>query len=51
MIELPAIGTKARENNTALQQALTDGSDYAWIVFTSPDRRARLAEELQRQRF
>ena len=36
VIELPAIRTKARENNTALQQALTDISDYAWIVFTSP---------------
>ena len=51
VIELPAIRTKARENNTALQQALTNISDYAWIVFTSPTGVRVFFEELQRQRF
>ena len=51
VIELPAIRTKARENNTALQQALTDISDYTWIVFTSPTGVRVFFEELQRQRF
>ena len=36
VLELPSIETKARQDQTLLEQALDQASDYDWLVFTSP---------------